>query len=163
AFCEALARYGGDARAFAVDSWQGDEHAGHYGDQVYEHLRRFHDERYRGFSELLRTTFAEALPYFGDGTVDLLHIDGCHTYAAVRERFAFLGERWVEGYENRANLAARRRAEADLAGARAERDAARGELASGAASSAALHDQNHALVAAEAEVERLREADRAVA
>src|SRR4051794_32186496 len=85
AFCEALARYGGAARAFAVDSWQGDEHAGHYGDQVYEHLRRFHDERYRGFSELLRTTFAEALPYFADGTVDLLHIDGCHTYEAVRE------------------------------------------------------------------------------
>src|SRR3954465_7829937 len=49
AFCEALARCAGDARAFAVDSWEGDEHAGHYGDQVYLDFRRFHDERYRGF------------------------------------------------------------------------------------------------------------------
>ncbi len=84
AFCEAFAQFGVDVRAYAVDSWQGDAHAGFYGDDVYWDVRRFHDERFGGFSELLRCTFAEALPYFEDGTVDLLHIDGFHSYDAVR-------------------------------------------------------------------------------
>jgi GT2 family glycosyltransferase len=87
AFCEAVARYGIDARCYAVDTWQGDEHAGHYGDAVFEALRRFHDARYAGFSELLRCTFQEALPHFADGSIDLLHIDGFHTYDAVRGDF----------------------------------------------------------------------------
>ena len=98
AFCEALARFGGDSRAYAVDTWQGDEHAGHYGDEVYWELRRFHDERFAGFSELLRCTFEDALPYFADGSVDLLHIDGFHTYEAVRGDF----EAWRPKLSDRA-------------------------------------------------------------
>ena len=84
AFCEAMARYAGQGRAFAVDTWAGDEHAGHYGDEVYWSLLQFHDAHYAGFSTLLRSTFEKALPYFTDGSVDLLHIDGLHTYEAVR-------------------------------------------------------------------------------
>ena len=84
AFCEAMARYCPHGRAYAIDTWQGDEHAGHYGDDVFQDLQRFHDERYASFSELLRCTFEAALPYFADASVDLLHIDGLHTYDAVR-------------------------------------------------------------------------------
>ena len=98
AFCEAVAQYGIDARCYAVDTWQGDEHAGHYGDSVFEALRGFHDARYAGFSELLRCTFEEALPHFADGSIDLLHIDGFHTYDAVRGDF----EAWRPKLSDRA-------------------------------------------------------------
>jgi len=98
AFCEAVARYGIDARCYAVDTWQGDEHAGHYGVDVFDALRRFHDARYAGFSELLRCTFQQALPHFADGSIDLLHIDGFHTYDAVRGDF----EAWRPKLSDRA-------------------------------------------------------------
>src|ERR1700736_6404736 len=85
AFCEAVVRKGLDARCYAVDTWKGDDQARHYGEEVYLDFRRFHDERYSAFSELLRCT--EALPYITDASVDLLHIDGLHTFEAVRHDF----------------------------------------------------------------------------
>jgi len=98
AFCEAVAQYGVAARCYAVDTWRGDEHAGRYGDDVYDGLRRFHDARYAGFSELLRCTFDQALPHFADNSIDLLHIDGFHTYDAVRGDF----EAWRPKLSDRA-------------------------------------------------------------
>ncbi len=70
-----------------VDTWQGDQHTGHYGEQVYQEFRTFHEERYRAFSTLLRCTFDDALQRIADGSVDLLHIDGLHTYEAVHHDF----------------------------------------------------------------------------
>src|SRR6266478_4137970 len=63
AFCEAVVRNGLDTRCFAVDTWLGDDQAGYFGEEVYWDLRRFHDERYSAFSELLRCAFDEALPH----------------------------------------------------------------------------------------------------
>ncbi len=87
AFCEAVARSGLETRCYAVDTWAGDAQNGIYGDDVYSDLREFHDKRYASFSELLRKTFDEACVFFEDGTIDLLHIDGYHTYEAVRHDF----------------------------------------------------------------------------
>nr|WP_294516957.1 glycosyltransferase [uncultured Rhodopila sp.] len=88
AFCQAVARLGLGSRCFAVDTWEGDHQAGHYDESVYASLAELNDRHYRQFSSLLRSTFADALPYFADGEVDLLHIDGLHTYEAVAGDFA---------------------------------------------------------------------------
>ena len=87
AFCEAILRCNLGARALAVDTWQGDEHAGLYDDSVYRDLCAFHDRRYASFSTLLRSTFDNALQFVPDGSVDLLHIDGRHRYEDVAHDF----------------------------------------------------------------------------
>jgi hypothetical protein len=88
AFCETVLRRRLETRCYAVDTWAGDDHAGHYGSRVYEEFRLFHDLRYGAFSELVRSTFDEACSYIPDGSVDLLHIDGFHSYEAVSHDFA---------------------------------------------------------------------------
>lgn len=78
-------------RCYAVDTWAGDKHAGTYGDDVYQSVSDINAKFYSGFSNLLRMTFDEAVQMFSDGSVDLLHIDGLHTYEAVKHDF----ETWL--------------------------------------------------------------------
>jgi hypothetical protein len=87
AFLQAAQTIGLDTRCFGVDHWRGDEHAGYYGDEIYDEFRTYHDARYGTFSTLLRSSFDEARSYFADGSIDLLHIDGFHTYEAVSADF----------------------------------------------------------------------------
>ena len=91
AFCQAARRFGLDIRCCAVDTWEGDQHSGHYGDEVFQELRDLHDPAYGDFSQLLRMRFDQALSIFSDGEIDLLHIDGLHTYDAVRQDY----EAWL--------------------------------------------------------------------
>ncbi|WBU63770.1 class I SAM-dependent methyltransferase [Paracoccus aerodenitrificans] len=86
-FCQAVARFSTDTACYSVDTWQGDEHAGFYGNEVYDTVKAYNHANFSGFSTLVRSTFQDALPYFTDGSIDLLHIDGCHSYEAVRSDF----------------------------------------------------------------------------
>ena len=98
AFCQAIKALGLEARAYAVDTWQGDTHSGFYEADVLADLRRHHDPLYSSFSRLLQATFDEAAGHFADRSIDLLHIDGFHTYDAVRHDFT----NWLPKLSDRA-------------------------------------------------------------
>ncbi len=86
-FCQTVRRLELPTQCFAIDTWTGDDQAGFYGEEVFTSVLSINDENYRGFSTLLRCRFDEALPYFADGEIDLLHIDGHHTYEDAKADF----------------------------------------------------------------------------
>lgn len=90
-FCQSVEETSISCTCYAVDTWRGDPHAGEYGEEVYEQVEQYNRERYGAFSYLLRTTFDDALPRFSDESIDLLHIDGLHTYGAVTHDW----EKWL--------------------------------------------------------------------
>ena len=83
-FCQSIAEHATGTRCFAVDTWRGDNHAGGYDETTFAEVSAHNAQHYSAFSTLLRCTFDEALERFEPGTIDLLHLDGLHTEAAVR-------------------------------------------------------------------------------
>lgn len=87
-FCQALKTMSIPGRVIAVDTWRGDEHAGHVdkiGDAMHRDLLAHVDLHYRGIGELKRMYFSEALHHVEDGSVELLHVDGRHFYDDAKE------------------------------------------------------------------------------
>ncbi len=97
AFCEATARHGVPSHLTAIDTWQGDEHAGTYDASVFADVSRYRDANFAASAHLIRALFDEARPNFAVASIDLLHIDGLHTYDAVRHDF----ETWRDTVSNR--------------------------------------------------------------
>jgi hypothetical protein len=86
-FCEAIRRLALPTKAFALDSWEGDDQAGFYGPEVYDSVVAINSAEYVEFSALLRGYFDDSLDSIPDSSVDLLHIDGRHGYDDVRHDF----------------------------------------------------------------------------
>lgn len=99
AFCQAIQAYSLPATCYGIDTWKDEEHdAGFYAESVYQEYSCYHDDHYSSFSRLVRTTFDDALRYFGDGSIDLLHINGRHRYEDMKHDF----ESWLPKLSNRA-------------------------------------------------------------
>lgn len=90
--CQAVKDENYSGKIYAVDTWQGDKHSGFYDDSIYSTVRLVINRYYRSIStSLIKKTFDEALGYFEDSSIDLLHIDGLHTFDAVKHDF----ENWL--------------------------------------------------------------------
>lgn len=75
-------------RIFAVDTWKGDKHTGPYNETYYQDVQTMKSLYYPSLEiNLLRTTFDEAVKQFKPNSIDFLHIDGLHTYKAVKHDF----------------------------------------------------------------------------
>ncbi len=98
AFCQAVQRLGLPTSCYAIDTWTGDDHAGFYGEEVHAALSAINAIQYAAFSRLIRSLFDDARPYFRDGSIDLLHIDGRHAYEDVLHDF----ETWLPKLSDRA-------------------------------------------------------------
>ena len=88
--CQSIREGSLNTKSFAVDHWEGDNQAGLFDDPVYQGVVDL-NQKYADFSTLLKMSFAEALKFFKDQTIDLLHIDGFHSYEAIKEDF----ETWL--------------------------------------------------------------------
>ena len=91
AFCQAIEQLRLSTRSYAIDAWEGDEHAGFYGGDVYETVRSHNARFYSSFSTLMRMKFDDGVSFFNNEEIDLLHIDGYHTFEAVKHDF----ETWL--------------------------------------------------------------------
>ena len=84
AFCQAAEEHRTGTRCFGVDTWRGDEHAGGYDETTFVQVSEHNRANYELFSTLLRSNFDDALARFDKESIDVLHLDGLHTEAAVR-------------------------------------------------------------------------------
>jgi hypothetical protein len=93
AFCQAVKTLKLNTRCYGIDTWKGDINIGEYeyGEETYDELSKYNQNEYGEFSQLFRMTFNEALTNFKDGSIDLLHIDGSHTYEEAKNDF----ESWL--------------------------------------------------------------------
>jgi hypothetical protein len=98
AFCQAVDTAELATRCYAVDHWKGDEHAGEYGPEVFRTVQDHNERLYSRFSTLMPMPFDNGVEYFADGEIDLLHIDGFHSYEAVKHDF----ETWLPKLSSRA-------------------------------------------------------------
>jgi hypothetical protein len=89
-FCQSAAENQINVQCYGVDSWRGDIQTGELDPEIQKEVAEY-NWRYSSFSELKVMFFSEALPDFVDGTIDLLHIDGTHTYQDVKTDF----ESWL--------------------------------------------------------------------
>lgn len=92
-FCQAALDEGLDwTQLYAVDNWIGNEHDTFYGEGVFETFRKLCAVCFGSLRvHPVRKQFMDAAPDFADGSIDLLHIDGLHTYDAVRQDY----ETWL--------------------------------------------------------------------
>ena len=86
-FAQAIKALGLATHAYAVDTWEGDVHAGFYNNETFDGVEARTRAHYADNLHLLRMTFDAALAHFEDGSVDILHIDGQHHYEDVKHDF----------------------------------------------------------------------------
>jgi hypothetical protein len=88
--CQAIVENSLRTSTFAVDHWKGDSQAGFFNEEIYQQVQN-QNQRYSSFSTLLKMGFDQAATQFAPNSIELLHIDGFHTFNEVSHDF----ESWL--------------------------------------------------------------------
>ena len=80
----------------AIDTWAGDVHTGSYENRVFAEFMHILKRDYQ-HAKYIRKLFSDAAEQFEPESIDLLHIDGLHTYEAASEDFTT----WLPKLSNR--------------------------------------------------------------
>ena len=74
---------------YAIDTWAGDDYTQNdYKEDIYGAYKSINDKCFSETdSTMLRMTFDEACPEFEEKSIDLLHIDGSHSYEDVKHDY----------------------------------------------------------------------------
>ena len=87
-FCQAVRDFKLDTEINAVDLWSGDIGAEITGEEVYALVRKTAATFYPVVNlHLFQMCFDDARPNFADNSIDILHIDGGHTFEDVEHDF----------------------------------------------------------------------------
>ncbi len=86
-FCEGVIQGAQFTQCFGIDTWGGDAHTGRYDESIFVSVNNHNETRFSSFSKLMRMSFDEAALSFQEKSIELLHIDGFHTYEAVKHDF----------------------------------------------------------------------------
>ena len=89
AFLQAIKDKSLDSEFYGIDTWQGDSFTQKdYQEDIYTQYKRIQDSCFNNQNaNMLRMTFDKAIRVFADKSIDLLHIDGSHTYENVKHDF----------------------------------------------------------------------------
>ncbi|MBR5515667.1 MAG: class I SAM-dependent methyltransferase [Clostridia bacterium] len=88
-FLQALKDLNIDSEFYAIDTWEGDSFTTvDYTEKIYDKYKIINDSCFSAQkANMLRMTFDEAVSKFEDKSIDLLHIDGSHTYEDVKHDY----------------------------------------------------------------------------
>lgn len=92
-FLQAVKDFHLDSSFYAIDTWEGDSFTeSDYRENIFESYREIQDQCFGNQNAfMMQMTFDDANDRFEDGSIDLLHIDGSHTYEDCKHDF----ETWL--------------------------------------------------------------------
>jgi len=100
-FAQAVKDFNLETELHCVDTWKGDEQAGFYGEEVFKEFNEIVDKYYTNVNIIRhRTFFDDAVKEFKNNSIDILHIDGLHTYEAVKHDF----ETWLPKVKQKSGI-----------------------------------------------------------